>query len=152
MSGGRTVLVAWVILCLLGATASAVGLRSIGVRVVLPIGETPFLYGVEATADLTFGIATGSFFLSQGGGALIMGSCDVLVAGDEGAGKTFVRLTTGLFYFDLSNAWPSLLFGGGLGIEVPITPAFAVGAAGEFLYPLAIPLPLVSASGRWLVP
>jgi len=152
MSLRRIGFVVFVAVVLLEIGALGAGLRSIGVRVVLPIGEMPFLIGIEATTDLPFGLATGSFFLAADGKTLITASCDVRAAGSEGAGGTFLRVTAGLVYFDRSAFLPSLVFGGGLMAEMPVSSALAVAASGEFLYPIAFPLPMVSASGRWLVP
>ncbi len=141
-----------VVACVAGQAAFGDGLRSIGLRAVLPIGKAPFLVGIEATGDVSFGLLTGSFFLSARGEALITASCDLRLVGNTEGSSTFVRLTTGLFYFDPTALLPSVLVGGGLAVEVPVTSFLAVGVAGEFLYPLAFPVPLVSASGRWLLP
>jgi hypothetical protein len=141
-----------VLVCVVAHVASGDGLRSIGLRAVLPIGRAPFLVGIEATGDLSFGLLTGSFFLSTEGKALITTSFDLRLAGDAEGSRTFVRLTTGLYYFDPSAFLPSVLIGGGLAVEVPVASFLAVGASGEFLYPVAFPAPLVSFSGRWLLP
>jgi hypothetical protein len=145
-------LAAVVAACLVGHAASGDGIRSIGLRVVLPIGTTPFLLGLEARGDVAFGVATGSFFLSAEGNALITLSCDLRLGDGEGAARTFVRLTTGLVYFDRTHYLPSVLVGGGLAFEVPVSSFLAVAAAGEFIYPFAFPVPMVSASGRWVLP
>jgi hypothetical protein len=139
-------------LCFAGQAALGDGIRSVGLRVVLPIGDTPFLLGLEARGDVAFGIATGSFFLSAEGKTLITISCDLRLGSDEGATSTFVRLTTGLVYFDRTHYLPSLLFGAGLTFEVPVSSFLGVAAAGEFIYPFAFPVPMVSASGRWILP
>jgi hypothetical protein len=144
--------VAMVAVCLLGHAALGDGIRSIGLRVVLPIGNTPFLLGLEARGDVAFGVATGSFFLSAEGKVLITISCDLRFGDNEGAARTFVRLTTGLVYFDRTHYLPSLLVGAGLTFEVPVSSFLAVAAAGEFIYPFAFPVPMVSASGRWVFP
>jgi hypothetical protein len=141
-----------VVACVVGQAAFGDGLRSIGLRVVLPMGKAPFLVGIEATGDFSFGLLTGSFFLSAQGKALITASGDLRLARDAEGGKTFVRLTAGLLYFDPTAFLPSVLFGGGLALEMPVSSFLAVGVAGEFLYPLAFPVPLISASARWLLP
>jgi hypothetical protein len=148
----RVGLVSALAVSFLCVTALGDGLRSIGVRVILPIGQMPFLLGAEVTTDISFGLVTGSFFLTSDGKALITGSCDVRLAATGRVGGTFLRLTAGLYYFDFSASLPSILLGGGLAVEVPASPALAIGASGEFLYPLAFPLPVVSASGRQLLP
>ena len=145
-------LVAVVAVCLVGQAAFGDGIRSVGLRVVLPIGNTPFLFGLEASGDVAFGVVTGSFFLSAEGKALITISCDLRLGSDEAAARTFVRLTTGLVYFDRTHYLPSLLVGAGLAFEVPVSSFLAVAAAGEFIYPFAFPVPMVSTSGRWVFP
>jgi len=148
----RIAFIALLVMGLLCPMALGAGLRSVGVGVILPIGKTPFLFGVEATTELSFGLATGSFFLASGGKTLIVASCDVRLAGSPHVGGTFLRLTTGLLYFDPTAFLPSVLFGGGLAVEAPISSALAICASGEFVYPLAFSPPLVSASGRWVLP
>jgi hypothetical protein len=145
-------LAAVVAACIVGQAAFGDGLRSIGLRVVLPIGNAPFLVGLEARGDLAFGVATGSFFLSAEGKALITISCDLDLGDNDGAARTFVRLTTGLAYFDRTQYLPSLLVGGGLAFEIPVSSFLAVAAAAEFIYPFAFPVPMVSASGCWVLP
>lgn len=141
-----------IILCVVVQVAWCQGVRSIGVRAVLPIGRVPFLVGIEATGDASFGLLTGSFFLSSEGRVLITASCDVQLVGGAQGNRTFVRGTLGLYYFDPRAFLPSLLFGGGVAVDVPIASFLAFAASGEFLYPLAFPSPMVSASGRWLLP
>lgn len=141
-----------VFLCLVGPAAYSDGVRSIGLRVVLPIGQTPFLIGVEAAGDVPFGLLTGSFFLSSKGKVLITASYDVQLAGATEGNRTFLRATIGLSYFDPAAFLPSIVFGGGLAVDVPVASFLAFGVAGEFLYPLAFPTPLVSTSARWLLP
>jgi hypothetical protein len=140
------------LVCAVGPAALPDGLRSIGLRAVLPIGRAPFFIGIEAASDVAFGLLTGSFFLSSEGKVLITTSYDVELAGDEEGSRTFVRATIGLYHFDPDAFLPSILFGGGLAVDVPVSSFVALGASGEFLYPLAFPAPLVSASARWLVP
>ncbi len=137
---------------LAGQAAFGAGVRSVGLRVVLPIGNAPLLFGLEARGDVAFGIATGSLFLSAKGNALITLSCDLRLGEAAAAARTFVRLTTGLVYFDRSRLLPSIVLGGGLTFEVPVSPTLAFAAAGELLYPFAFPVPMVSASGRWVLP
>jgi hypothetical protein len=144
--------VALIAALLVGQAVLADGLRSVGVRVVSPTGRAPFLIGIEASADVPVGVLTGAFFLSGAGKTVITASYDLPLAGDPGGTRTFVRLTTGLYYFDRQRFLPSLLFGGGLSLEVAPIPALALAVSGEFLYPWAFPVPLVSASGRWVLP
>jgi len=140
------------VLCFSAWTAWGSGIRSFGLRAVLPIGRVPFLIGIEARGDVPFGLLTGSFFLSSEGRVLITASYDIGLTGDAEGSRTFLRATVGLYYFDVQAFLPSLLFGGGVAVDVPAASFLAFGASGEFLYPLAFPTPLVSASGRWLLP
>lgn len=133
-------------------TAFADGVRSIGLRLVLPIGRVPLFLGVEATADVPFGVLNGMFALNAAGQTLITGSYDLQLQGDVEGSKTFLRLTAGLSYLERGAFLPALVFGGGLALEVPLTPALSACPAAEFLFPIALPLPTVSLAGRWMLP
>jgi hypothetical protein len=137
---------------LIAQAALGAGVRSVGLRFILPIGNVPGLLGLEVSGDFSLGIATGSLFVSARGNALLTISYDLQMGSDDAAARTFLRLTTGLVYFDRTRALPRVLYGGGLTFEVSVTPTLALAAAGEFLYPLAFPIPMVSASGRWVLP
>lgn len=133
--------------------ASAAGLRTIGLRFLLPWTDVPFLIGVEASADVKFGIATGAFFLNSDGGTLILASGDLRLSDDTtGLGGTYVRITAGLFYFDTSQFLPSPVIGGGVSYQVPVAGSLSIGLAAELLYPLALRAPMVAASAGWIVP
>ena len=106
------------------------------------------LVGVEVSGDFPLGAVSGSLLLARGGGAVLSASYDLRLAGQEGAGATSLRITAGASYFDFARALPSVFAGGGVSLEVPIGSRVAVAVAGEFLYPMAFPTPLVSASGR----
>jgi hypothetical protein len=110
----------------------------------------PFLLGIEASTDLPFGVGSCSFFLSGDGKTLITLSGDVRLTSETATGETFLRLTTGLFYFDSSRILPTLVLGGGVSYEIPLGSFVALSLAGEFLYPLAFPLPMLGLSGRWV--
>ena len=127
-------------------------LRTIGLRFLLPWSDVPFLIGLEASVDVEFGIATGAFFLDLNGRTLILASGDLRLSDDAGLGGTYIRLTTGLFYFDASRFLPSLVIGGGVAYQVPVGGSLSVGVAAELLYPLALRTPLFAASAGWIVP
>jgi hypothetical protein len=149
----RSLVPALVLLALVSSSTCAEGfVRSIGVRLTLPWGGRPILAGAEATADLGFGLGTGSFFLSsKGEGMLVVG---VAVPLSEGMPETmaYARLLAGFYYFDLSAFAPSLLAGIGMGFETDMLDPVLVGLAIDFAYPIAFPLPLVSASFGWSLP
>lgn len=135
---------------LVGLSGFGAGLRSIGIRVVLPLGGVPLLFGIEAAADVSFGAAGATLFLSSAGYTLILVNADVRLAGESRTMATFIRLTSGLSYFDLTRPLPSFVVGGGLAWEVKVGSAIGLGVMGELLYPIAFPVPLFTVSGRWL--
>jgi len=124
--------------------------RSIGARFIIPLGGLPVVFGLEATAELGSLIGSLSFFLSLRGDALLLASFDLpLDASNPG---TCLRVTGGLYDFDPTPALPSLT--GGVGISYYGSPLgwFGYSFAGEFLYPLAFPLPMFSVGGGWMSP
>ena len=130
------------------STASA-GVRSVGLRVILPFGGLPVLLGLEVTTELSFGLASATLFLSPNGQTLVTGSVDIAMGESE---EAFVRLTTGFFYFERNKILPSPLVGGGLAYKQGGLHPLDIGIAGEFLYPLAFPFPMFSLSGGWMLP
>lgn len=146
----------WIALCLGVLAAGRVPahgeLRSVGIRVVAPLGDLPFLVGAEVVASMPFGRGVASFFLSASGKTLITLSADVQLAEPAGRSETFLRLTAGLSYFDSARVLPSLAFGAGAVFTQALVDPFRVALAGEFLYPLAFPLPMVTLSGAWELP
>ncbi len=145
----RFLAIGFVFLGLGSASLACFGLRSVGVRVVLPLGGAPLMFGVEASTDLAFGIGSASFFLTSSGKALITLSGDVRLAEPGEGGEAFVRATAGLYYFDTTRFLPSLLIGCGIAYRLPVSSYLELSVAGEFLYPIAFPAPMVSLAGRW---
>jgi hypothetical protein len=144
------VLVLGLLLVSLSLATSGSGLRTLGVRLIIPLGGMPFLFGIEASTDLSFGAATGAFLLSADGKTLITLSADIRLAETTGPGATFLRCTGGIFYFDPARLLPSIVIGGGLAYEALVGSAIGVGISGEFLYPFAFPVPMLGLSGRWV--
>ncbi|MDD5219687.1 MAG: hypothetical protein PHV11_03875 [Candidatus Bipolaricaulis sp.] len=123
--------------------------RSVGLRVIVPLGNVPFMIGVEAAADVSFGVASATFFLSSGGGTVISLSGDIPLSDDPGAAKAFFRFTAGISYFDAAQPYPIPFVGAGLAYDARILGSSMVSIAGEFLYPLSFPTPLLTLAGRW---
>jgi len=146
----RAIVVALVLVSLAGASClSQSFVRSIGVRVILPLSGLPVLVGVEGTADVAFGRLAASFFLTEKGQALLTVSGDVTLSSPTNAISTSVRVTAGLAYLDPSAFAPTPLVGGGVFYEVDAFAPILLGVGVELLYPIAFPLPMVSASAGW---
>jgi len=149
----RVALTLLVLLTLAGSPAvSQSFLRSIGVRVILPWTGLPLLVGAEATADLSFGRGSVSFFLTPRGEALLSLAADVRLSAPTSLIQTFVRLTTGIAYLDPSAFAPTPLIGAGVYYEIDIIEPILLGLAAEVLYPLAFPIPMISTSAGWSLP
>ena len=102
--------------------------------------------------DASYGGLSFSLFLSPAGGTLLLGSADIGLTSNSDAANTFLRLTSGLSYFDPSRRLPSLLFGVGTSILFTAMEPFVFGFAGELIYSLAFPMPMFTLSGAWLLP
>ncbi len=109
---GRILLSVLLIAGLIG-WAGVSQLSSIGIRIVLPFTGEPFLVGIEATTNLSFGLGTGSFLLDSAGRTLIAVGVDIDLGEEGSSARTYLRLTTGIYYFDPSRSFPSPLIGGG---------------------------------------
>ena len=135
---------------LFSCAVCAAPFRSVGARLIIPFGGLPVVLGLEATAKLGSLIGSLSFFLSLRGDALLLTSLDLpLDPSDPG---TCIRVTGGLYDFDPTPALPSLT--GGVGVAYYGSPLgwFGYSFAGEFLYPLAFPVPMFSVGGGWVSP
>jgi len=147
---GRILLAAVLIVGLAGSAAFPQGvIHSIGIRFVLPFTGSPLLIGIEAATDLPFGIGTGSFLLDSEGGTLITVGADIDLSEHDTDAEAYLRLTAGIYYFDPSRLLPSLLFGGGFSYRFHYLSPLVFGFAGEFLYPIAFPTPMLSVSIGW---
>jgi len=133
----------------IASTGSGAWLRSIGLRVVFPLGDLPLLFGLEAAANVSFGVASATFFLSSEGDTLICLTGDVRLSSDPGPAEAFLRLTTGISYFDPGQEFPTPFLGAGVSYDLGIGPSVAVGIACELLYPLSFPAPFLTVTGRW---
>ena len=143
----RYLSLAVICLCLGFAQARAEGLRSIGLCLALSWSETPFWIGIEASTDLPWAILSGSLFITPDGKTLFTGHLDVPLQNDA---AVFLRATAGFYYFEPQQPFPYPLVGAGLSYPLISTNPFFVRFAGEFIYPLAFPLPMFSISGGWL--
>lgn len=124
--------------------------RSIGLRLVVPLGGLPVVIGIEATANIGSVIGSLSFFLSLEGEALLLSSLDLPL--DPGGHGACVRLTAGLYDFTSQPTLPALVGGAGVSCYGSSLGWFGYSLAGEFLYPLAFPLPMFSVGGGWVSP
>ena len=127
-------------------------MRSVGLRLILPFTGMPPLLGAEVAIDVSYGGLSLSLFLSMAGGTLLLGSVDIALAGDPSEASTFLRLTTGLSYFDPARHFPSILLGAGTSFRYSAMEPFVFGFAGELIYPLTFPMPLFTLSGAWSLP
>ena len=132
--------------------AISAGIRSVGLRLILPWSGIPLSLGAEVVTDAAFGGLSFSLFLSPEGGTLLLGSADIALTGDPNTADAFLRLTTGLSYFDPSRRLPSFLFGVGTSVLFTAMEPFVFGFAGELIYPLAFPMPTFTLSGAWSLP
>lgn len=132
--------------------ASSSGIRSVGLRLIFPFTGIPLALGAEVVTDISFGRLSISLFLSPAGGTLLLGSMDIALTGDLDTANAFLRLTTGLSYFDPSRRLPTFLFGVGTSVLSTAVDPFAFGFAGELIYPLAFPVPMLTLSGAWSLP
>jgi len=128
------------------------GIRSVGLRLILPATGIPLVVGAEVVTDVSLGELSISLFLSPAGGSLLLGSVDVALTGDPSAARAFLRLTTGLAYFDASRRFPSFLVGAGTSARLSVAESFLFGLTGELIYPIAFPIPLITVAGAWALP
>lgn len=145
----RCLVVVAVLVAVTTAVGSGASFRSIGLRVVVPLGDVPFLLGLEAAADVSFGVTSATLFLSARGETVIAISGDVRLSDDPDSAEIFLRLSTGISYFDPAQPYPTPFLGAGLSWDARLTSAITVSLAGEFLYPLSFPMPLMTVAGRW---
>ena len=131
---------------------ASTGIRSVGVRLILPFTGVPLYLGGEVVTEAAFGDLSFSLFLSSDGGTLLLGSADVALAGDADSATAFLRLSTGLAYFDPSRLLPTLLVGAGTSVRFDAADPLVLSMTGELLYPLAFPIPMLTVSGGWALP
>jgi len=132
--------------------ATSAEIRSVGSRLILPWSGTPLSLGAEVVTDAASGYLSFPLFLSPAGGTLLLGGADIGLTGDPNAANAFLRLTTGLSYFDPSRRPPSFLFGVGTSVLFAAMEPFVFGFAGELIYSLAFPVPMFALSGAWSLP
>jgi len=141
------------LLLLVGLTVTPESfVRSVGLRIVAPWAGMPTLVGVQVNTDLGFGLGTASFFLSTLGEGVATIGTDIALTEPAGQTMAYLRLLTGFYYFDLSAFAPSLLFGGGMAFESNMLDPILFGLAAEFIYPIALPIPMFSTYVGWALP
>lgn len=134
-------------ICLGFAQTHAEGLRTIGLRLALSWSDTPLWIGIEASTELSSTVLSGSLFITPGGKTLFTGHIDIPVQEEAAA---CLRITAGFYYFEPRQPFPYPLVGVGLAyLPLAESPVY-FGFSGEFIYPLAFPLPIFSISGGWL--
>lgn len=143
----RYFILAVICVCLGSFPASSQELRSIGLRLAFSWSDTPIWLGIEASTDLSWTILSAALFITPDGKTLFTGYFDVPL--QENA-TTFLRLTTGLYYFEPSQPFPYPLAGLGLSYLIISESPIYGGFAGEFIYPFVLPIPMFSISGGWL--
>jgi len=137
----RMISLAVVCVCLGFTQGQPEGLRSVGLRLALSWSDTPIWIGIEASTDLSSTVLSGALFITPDGKTLFTGHVDIPLQENAAA---FFRLTAGFYYFESRQPFPYPLVGVGLSY-LPFA-----GFSGEFIYPLAFPLPMFSISGGWL--
>lgn len=140
-----------VLAALVSLASVSMEFHSIGIRFLIPTVESPFAVGLEAAISVEPVLATGSFFLTSNGEALITASVDIPVgeASASGLGSAYLRLTTGVCYIETTDPLPTPIFGGGIAWRLRALSEVGVGMAAEFSYPLAFPVPMLSVSAGW---
>lgn len=132
--------------------AASNGIRSAGIRLILPFSGVPLSMGAEVITDVPFGGVSVSLFLSSRGGTLLLVGADIALTAGADTTNAYLRLSTGLSYFEPSRLLPSLLIGGGFSVQFIAADPFALGFASELLYPLAFPVPMITVAGAWMLP
>ena len=148
----RTVGIAVLLIVLAGQLALGLSFRSVGLRVLLPWTDVPFVLGIEASVDANFGAVGSSFFLTPDGRTLLLGTVDFQVGDPAAAAQSYFRVTGGLLYLNTARSLPQLVAGGGLVVGTPVLGAIIGGLSAEFIYPFAFPLPMFSLMGAWSAP
>ncbi len=139
------------LLVLIGSlSVSAGAIDYVGLRIALPLGNIPFLIGIDLGMRLPFGWGIASLLINPDGRTLILGSVEVALTGEGSVGMSLIRATAGISYFDLNAIFPSPVFGGGIAYRLSSEAGFQVGLGGEILYPLALGPPFLSIGGGWL--
>ena len=133
--------------CLAFAQAQAEGFRSVGLCLALSWSETPFWIGIEVSTELSTTVLSGALFITPDGKTLFTGHADIPLQENAAA---FLRVTAGFYYFEPRQPFPYPLIGAGLAYLLLAESPIYFGFSGEFIYPLAFPLPMFCISGGWL--
>jgi hypothetical protein len=127
--------------------AQGLSIRSVGVRLMLSWGDPPLWWGAEITSTVSETLLSASLFVTARGRTLFMTYVDVPVAPH---GDIFARLTGGFYHIEGEQPLPYPLIGAGLSSQALSGRSVHVNLSGEFIYPLAFPVPAFSVSGGWL--
>ena len=148
----RTVGILVIIIASMCLPATSAKIQSVGLHLILPWSRIPLSLGAEVVADAAFGCLSFPPFLSPAGGTLLVGGADIGLTSNPNAANAFLRLTTGLSYFDSARRFPSILVGAGTSVRLLAADLFTVGFADELIYSLAFPMPMFALSGAWSLP
>ncbi len=134
-------------LCLFVCTVLPVmgdGIDGVSLTVTIPFGDLPPLFGITIRSELPVGYGVASLLISPSGQTLIRGGVEISL----GEGGSYLVITGGIIYFDLSAKFPSPVLGGGLSYRIP-EHGLQFGINGELIYPIALGPPLLSLEGGW---
>jgi len=141
-------LLALLLIAAIAPHVTAQVVHSVGFRVAFSWGDVPLMLGAIASMEFGSSLASVSLFLSPGGKTLLLASIDLPLEVD---GELYLRATTGFFYYDRANLLPTPVLGSGLALETSVLDPVSLSLAGEFIYPIAFPMPLLSLSFGWLI-
>lgn len=143
----------WIVLFLaIGFSGGAAGLDYVGLRITVPLGSVPFLFGIDLGTRVPSGWAFATLLLDATGRTLLFGTYEFKLAGGDGVGTSFVVLSAGIVHFDPRVVYPSPVFGGGLSYRFDVAKAVQAGLTGEILYPLGLGPPFFTLQGGWSAP
>ncbi len=126
--------------------AQGLGIRSVGVRLMLSWGDPPLWWGAEVTSTISETLLSAAFFVTARGKTLFMTYVDVPAVSQ---GDVFFRLTGGCYHVEGEQPLPYPLIGAGFSSPALSGGSIHVNVSGEFIYPLAFPAPAFSLSGGW---
>ncbi len=120
------------------------GIDAVCLTISIPFGSLPPLFGITIRSGIPLGYGVASLLISSSGQTLLRGGVEIPL----GSGGSYIVVTGGIAYFDLSARFPAPAFGGGLSYRGP-EHGLQFGMSGEFIYPIALGPPLLSVEGGW---